>query len=88
MGVDAGMGEQDWSSFHELARKKAGLASFAAPIFKVTVISQTGASLVTSTVHRDAEIRRVQKIKNHYMLERFCLCNKTSRMLITKGELA
>ena len=26
MGVDAGMGEQDWSSFHELARKKAGLA--------------------------------------------------------------
>ena len=25
MGVDAGMGEQDWSSIHELARKKAGL---------------------------------------------------------------
>jgi 3-hydroxyisobutyrate dehydrogenase-like beta-hydroxyacid dehydrogenase len=25
MGVDAGMGEQDWSSFHELARKNAGL---------------------------------------------------------------
>jgi 3-hydroxyisobutyrate dehydrogenase-like beta-hydroxyacid dehydrogenase len=26
MGVDAGMGEQDWSSIHELARKKAGLS--------------------------------------------------------------
>jgi 3-hydroxyisobutyrate dehydrogenase-like beta-hydroxyacid dehydrogenase len=25
MGVDAGMGEQDWSSIHELARKRAGL---------------------------------------------------------------
>jgi len=25
MAVDAGMGEQDWSSIHELARKKAGL---------------------------------------------------------------
>jgi 3-hydroxyisobutyrate dehydrogenase-like beta-hydroxyacid dehydrogenase len=25
MGVYAGMGEQDWSSIHELARKKAGL---------------------------------------------------------------
>ena len=25
MGVDAGMGEQDWSSIHEIARKKAGL---------------------------------------------------------------
>jgi 3-hydroxyisobutyrate dehydrogenase-like beta-hydroxyacid dehydrogenase len=25
MGVDAGMGDQDWSSIHELARKKAGL---------------------------------------------------------------
>ena len=25
MGVDAGMGEQDWSSIYELARKKAGL---------------------------------------------------------------
>jgi 3-hydroxyisobutyrate dehydrogenase-like beta-hydroxyacid dehydrogenase len=24
-GVEAGMGEQDWSSFHEIARKKAGL---------------------------------------------------------------
>jgi 3-hydroxyisobutyrate dehydrogenase-like beta-hydroxyacid dehydrogenase len=25
VGVDAGMGEQDWSSIHALARKKAGL---------------------------------------------------------------
>jgi 3-hydroxyisobutyrate dehydrogenase-like beta-hydroxyacid dehydrogenase len=25
MGIDAGMGEQDWSSIHELARKRAGL---------------------------------------------------------------
>jgi 3-hydroxyisobutyrate dehydrogenase-like beta-hydroxyacid dehydrogenase len=25
MGVDAGKGEQDWSSIHEIARKKAGL---------------------------------------------------------------
>jgi 3-hydroxyisobutyrate dehydrogenase-like beta-hydroxyacid dehydrogenase len=25
MGVDAGMGEQDWSSIHELARKRAGI---------------------------------------------------------------
>src|SRR5208282_1114995 len=24
-GVDDGMGEQDWSSFHEIARKRAGL---------------------------------------------------------------
>ena len=24
-GVEAGMGEQDWSSFHEIARKNAGL---------------------------------------------------------------